>query len=119
MSLTAGWSFPEHVSVESIASRDPGDLIAVLEAFQREVAPRLGAPCPRRDAEHLFAGLVSGQMPAAFAETHLMASTGWSWDMLQRTPADVVRRMTIYLAVARAIREGQSLRFEDEEEWRT
>ena len=71
---------------------------------------------PRREAEHLFAGLISGHLPEAFSEVHLMASTGWSWDTLQKTPADVVRRMVTYLAVNRAIDERTSLEYEDEEE---
>ena len=114
--LTAGWSFPEDVSLRAVASRDAGDLAAVLEAFQREVAPRMGPVSPRREAEHLFAGLISGHLPEAFSEVHLMATTGWSWDTLQKTPADVVRRMATYLAVTSTVHERQSLSFEDEEE---
>ena len=114
--LTAGWSFPEDVSLRAVASRDASDLIAVLEAFQRQVAPHMERVSPRREAEHLFAGMISGRLPEAFSEVHLMASTGWSWDTLQKTPADVVRRMATYQAVTRAICERQSLRFEDEEE---
>ena len=114
--LTTGWSFPEGVSAKAIASRDARDLTVVLEAFQCEVAPRLGPSNPRREAEHLFAGLLSGHLPEEFSEVHLMASTGWSWDALQQPPADVVRRMATYLAVTRTVHERQSLRFEDEED---
>ena len=114
--LTVAWSFPEDVSLAAVASRDAADLTAVLEAFQREVAPRMGRVSPRREAEQLFAGLISGRLPEAFSEVHLMATTGWSWDTLQTTPADVVRRMATYMAVTRAVNERQSLNFEDEEE---
>ncbi len=116
LSLTAGWSFSEPASVEAIDSRDLEDLIAVLEAFKRCAAPYLITRSLRAEAEELFAALMSGQVPAAFVETHLMAATGWSWQRLQKTPADVVRRMATYLAVARAVERGGALNFESEEE---
>ncbi|MCH8184787.1 MAG: hypothetical protein IH862_01655 [Chloroflexi bacterium] len=116
VSLTAGWSFSGPASVEAIASRDPEDLIAVLEAFKRCVAPYLATRSLRAEAEELFAALMSGQVPAAFVEAHLMAATGWSWQRLQETPADIVRRMGTYLAVARAVEGGGALNFENEEE---
>ncbi len=116
VSLTAGWSFSEPASVGAIAARDPEDLIAVLEAFKRCAAPYLAARSLRAEAEELFAALMSGQVPAAFVETHLMAATGWSWQRLQETPADVVWRMATYLAVAQAVEGGGALSFESEEE---
>ena len=116
VSLTAGWSFPGTASVEAIASRDLEDLIAVLEALKRCAAPYLATRSLRAEAEELFAALMSGQVPAAFVETHLMAATGWSWQRLQETPADVVRGMATYLAVARAVEGGGALNFENEEE---
>ena len=116
VSLTAGWSFSEPAIVEAIATRDPEDLIAVLEAFKRCVAPYLATGSLRAEAEELFAALLSGQVPAAFVETHLMAATAWSWQSLQKTPADVVRRMATYLAVARAVEGGGALNFENEGE---
>ena len=116
VSLTAGWSFSEPASVEAIAARDPEDLIAVLEAFKRCAAPYLAMRSLRAEAEELFAALMSGHVPAAFVETHLMAETGWSWQRLQKTPADVARRMATYLAVARAVEGGGALNFENEGE---
>ncbi len=116
VSLTAGWSFSESASVEAIAARNPEDLIAVLEAFKRCAAPYLATRSLQAEAEELFAALTSGQVPTAFVETHLMAATGWSWQRLQETPADVVRRMATYLAVARAVEGGGALSFENEEE---
>ena len=116
VSLTAGWSFSGPATVEAIASRDLEDLIVVLEAFKRCAAPYLATRSLRDEAEELFAALMSGQLPAAFVETHLMAATGWSWQRLQETPADVVRRMATYLAVARAVEGGGALSFENEEE---
>ena len=68
------------------------------------------------EAEELFAALMSGQVPAEFVETHLMAATGWSWQRLKKTPADVVRRMATYLAVANAVEGGGALNFENERE---
>ena len=115
-SLTAGWSFSEPASLETVAARDPEDLIAVLEAFKRYAAPYLVTRSLRAEAEELFVALMSGQVPAAFVETHLMAATGWSWQRLQKTPADVARRMATYLAVARAVEGGGALNFENEEE---
>ena len=116
VSLTAGWSFSGPATVEAIASRDLEDLIVVLEAFKRCAAPYLATRSLRAEAEELFAALMSGQVPAAFVETHLMAATGWSWQMLRETPADVVRGMATYLAVARAVEGGGALNFESEEE---
>ena len=115
VSLTAGWSFSEPASVEAIAARDPEDLIAVLEAFKRCAAPYLATRCLRAEAEELFAAMMSGQVPAAFVEAHLMAETGWSWQRLQNTPADVVRRMATYLVVSRAVEGGGALNFESDE----
>ncbi len=115
-SLTAGWSFSEPASVEAIAARDPEDLIAVLEAFKRSVARHLATRSLRAEAEELFAALLSGQVPADFVETQLLAATGWSWQRLQKTPADVVRRMATYLAVVRAVEGGGALNFENEGE---
>ena len=98
-SLTTAWSFGEEVSVEALAQRDEDDLMVALEAFQREVMPNLESDSPRETAEELFAGMVSGQVPPRFAEVSVMAATGWSWQALQETPADVVQKMAIYLAV--------------------
>ena len=116
VSLTAGWSFSEPASVEAIAARDPEDLIAVLEAFKRCAAPYVATRSLRAEAEELFAALMSGQVPAAFVESHLMAATGWSWERLQKTPADVVRRMATYLVVSRSVEGGGALNFENERE---
>ena len=99
VSITAAWSFREKVSIEAMAQRDPEDLLAVLQVFHREVVPSLEVGSPREMAEALFAGLVAGQLPAQLDEVYLMAATGWSWQDLQATPADVVQKMAVYLAV--------------------
>ena len=114
-SLTIAWSFEDEVSLETLAQRDPGDLVAVLEAFRREVVPYLDEGSPQSMAEELFSGLVAGRIPPQFSEVHLMASTGWSWETLQETPADVVRMMTLYLAVRHVRDSGGTLEYRDAE----
>ena len=110
VSLTAAWSFPEDVSLEALAQRDVDDLVTVLEFFRREVVPVLEAHSPKEVAEEqLFAGLVAGRVPPQFAEVHLMAATGWSWRDLRATPADIVQKMAIYLAVKHAMDSGSAL----------
>ena len=116
VSLTAAWSFGEGVSLEALARRDAQDMIAVLDTLQRDIVPFLEADTPEETAEELFTGLVAGRVPLRFAEVHMMAATGWSWQTLQETPADVVRRMAIYLAVKQT-RDGRaSLEFHDTED---
>lgn len=115
-SLTVAWSFEDEVTSKTVSNRDEDDQIAILEIFHREVVPRLEAASPRRMAEELFAGLMKGQMPPQFDETHIMASTGWSWQTLQETPADVVQKMSVYLAVTRTMQNRGSLDFPDTED---
>ena len=66
-------------------------------------------------AQRLFAGMVVGQIPREFEETHMMAATGWSWQVLQATPIDVVQKMAIYLAVSDARNTQGSLDFPESE----
>ena len=116
VSLTTAWSFGERISLEALAKRDAQDMITVLDTFQRDIVPFLEADTSKVTAEELFAGLVAGRVPLRFAEVHMMAATRWSWQTLQETPADVVRRMAIYLAVKQA-RDGRaSLEFHDTED---
>lgn len=115
VSLTTGWSFREAVSPETLEHRDQEDLIAMLEAFLREVVPFVRAENPTQMAEALLAGLVKGEVPTRFAEVHVMAATGWTWQALQDTPADVVQAMAVYLAVQQARRGGGTLRYHDTE----
>ena len=102
VSLTTAWSFPDPVCPEAMARRDDGDIVAVLEALTSEVAPLWGGQSPKELAEELFGGLVAGRVPNQFVEAHIMALTGWSWSTLQETPADVVERMALYMAVRQA-----------------
>ena len=88
----------------------------MLEVFQSEVVPHLEALSPRQSAEELFAALVEGNIPASFAEVDLMAATGWSWQTLLETPAEVVQKMAVYLAVRNARENGTHIRFEDQED---
>ena len=45
-----------------------------------------------------------------------MAATGWSWQTLQETPADVVQKMAVYLTVTQTIQSKGSLDFPDTED---
>ena len=112
-SLTTAWSFREDISAETVAGRKAIDLVAILEVFQRDVASQLTSAIPAGLSETLFAGLLNDSIPAEFAEVALMAATGWSWHTLETTPADVVQRMAVYLAVRQAREAGGSLDFTD------
>ena len=114
ISLTTAWSFQDEISLETLAHRDAEDVLAAMEILKREVAPLWDSDSPRELAEALFAGLVRGRVPGEFADVHLMALTGWSWDTLMKTPADVVERMAIYLAVKEARESGQTLDYPEE-----
>ena len=81
----------------------------MLEAFRRQIVPRLTGDGTKDAAESLFASMITGRVPPEFADAHLMAFTGWSWSELQQTPADVVVRMAIYIAVSRTLLNGGSL----------
>ena len=109
VSLTTGWSFCEEVGPQSLASRDDGDVAAVLEVFCAQADFLGAAGRSGEDAERLFAALASGRVPSDFAEAHMMLETGWSWRELQDTPADVVERTWVYLAVREAREVGGAL----------
>lgn len=109
VSLTTGWSFSEDIGTQSLASRDDDDVAAVLEVFCAQADFLGAAGRSGEDAERLFAALASGRVPADFAEAHLMLETGWSWRELQDTPADVVERTWVYLAVREAREVGGAL----------
>ena len=99
VSLTRDWSFQEAVSETALLARDDEDIAAVLEVLNREVLPSKCSGGSDEDAEALFAGLVSGRVPAEYVEVCLMAATGWTWQALSETPAEVVSRMALFLAV--------------------
>ena len=111
VSLTTAWSFCEPISRESLARRDAEDVIAAMELLQREVVPLWNGHSPRLLAEELFIGLMTGRIPDEFVETHVMALTGWSWETLQKTPAEVVERKSLYLTVKQAIEVDGALDF--------
>jgi hypothetical protein len=110
-SLSTAWSFREPISVETVGGRDAVDLIVVMEALKGEAWLLREDRSPQRLAEDLLSGLATGRVPDEFAETHLMALTGWDWATLQETPADLVERMAIYLAVKLARGAGGALDF--------
>ena len=78
-----------------------------MDAVERLTAPLAEARSCKELAEGLFEGLVAGRIPEEFADVHLMASTGWSYNELLRTPADVVERMATYLSVRAAYETGR------------
>jgi hypothetical protein len=114
--LSTAWSFQESICPESIALRSEDDIAAMLEAFARNVSSLALDDNPVQLAEELFAGLVTGHVPDHFADVHIMAATGWDWHTLQNTPADVVQRMMIYLAVRQARDSQGAIDFIDEKE---
>ena len=116
VALTIAWSFGEEISLAAVGRRSADDMIAVLRACQQQVAPFLQGVTSRELAQELFAGLVTGHIPPRFAEAHVMTATGWSWQTLQDTPADVVRDVATYLAVTRARETEGELDFPDTED---
>ena len=111
--LTVGWSFPDAVDVEALSRRSPADVAAAMDAVERRAVPLADARSSKELAEGLFEGLVTGRIPEEFADVHLMASTGWSYDELLRTPADVVERMATYLSVRAAYETGGAMEVEE------
>jgi len=111
VALTVAWSFCEPVGLESLGRRAPGDVLTMMKVMEREIVPLWGRDRPRVLGEELFTGLVGGQIPALFAEAHIMAQTGWSWGTLQETPADVVEKMAIYLAVRQAVETKATIEY--------
>lgn len=116
MSLTVEWSFPEQVTMESLALRDLADTAAAMDVLRARVLSRLVLEDPARLAEELFVGLATGRVPPQFVEVHLLAQTGWSWQTLLETPVSVVERMALYLAVRRTRETGGNLRMEEAED---
>ena len=116
--LTSGWSFPEPVSERALLSRDDEDVAAALETLSRELLAPLRAAGSRESAEALFSGIVAGSVPAEFVEVCLMAATGWTWRELSETPADVVIRTALLMAVRDARERGDDLDLWEGEESR-
>ena len=114
VSLTTAWSFPEAITMFSLSHRDAEDVIAAMELLRRAVASLSEAPSPELLAEGLFSGLARGEVPDEFVEAHIMALTGWSWETLMETPADVIERLAIYLAVKQVRAVGGTLDFPEE-----
>ena len=108
--LTKAWGFEEPVCAASVGKREPDDVAAVLAEIGA-VMERLLRARKDRDAlaMELFAGLMEGRVPEAFEEAHLMWRTGWTWQQLQETPADVVELMSAYLSVVDAMESGGSV----------
>jgi hypothetical protein len=114
VSLTTAWSFAEKTSLDSLAQRDVADVLTAMELLRPEVSPPGDGQPPKLLAEELFAGLAVGRVPERFAEVHIMALTGWDWETLQETPADVVGLMALYMAVKDAIDNASSLDITEE-----
>lgn len=114
VSLTTAWSFPEETSLDSLAQRDVADVLTAMELLRPKVSPPGDGQPPKLLAEELFAGLAAGRVPEQFAEVHIMALTGWDWETLQETPADVVELMALYIAVRDARDNASSLDIPEE-----
>ena len=112
--LTLDWSFEEPITIDSLKARDPDDLACVVEAIISTFAKPFESK--RVMAEKLYRGLNGGVLTDEFAEVHIMAATGWSWQELQNTPADVVEMMVTYLCVTQAISSGSTLDLPDQEQ---
>jgi hypothetical protein len=113
LSLTTAWSFADPVTLKSIGCRDGEDVMVVLRVLRAEAPLLWDGPGSRSLAEELFSSLALGRVPEEFAEAHIMALTGWDWATLQETPADVVEKTALYLAVSRARETGGVLEFPD------
>ena len=116
--LTLRWSFLERVGLEALSKRSAADVAAAMDAVERLTAPLAGARSNKELAEGLFEGMVAGRIPDEFADVHLMASTGWSYDELLRTPAAVVERMSTYLSVRAAYETGGAMEVEGNDDGR-
>ncbi len=111
VSLTTAWSFDmpiESASIESIAAED---VVVALRAVHRMLAALWDPRRQRELAERLFVEMAAGRTPDEFEEPRIMALTGWSWQALQDTPADVVEAMTTYLVVREARERGGEVEF--------
>ena len=114
LQLTSDWSFDEPITPDALKARDPDDIACVVEAIVSVFGPP--SESINEMAERLFRGLHSGVLSEEFAEVHIMAATGWSWQELQNTPADVVDNMVTYLGVTQALSSGSSLDLPDQEQ---
>ena len=99
------------MSVSSLPHRDPGDTLAALGLLEAEVLSAWDRRSSENMAEELFSALAAGRVPAEFAEAHVIASTGWSWQTLMDTPADVVEKLALYLSVRYVTEIGGVLDF--------
>ena len=111
VAMTEAWYFQEAVTLESLARRDESDVAAVVQIIHDDVLPWLDQDSPESMAKGLFAGMLTGQVPDGFFEVQLMAATGWSWHTLQSTPADIVLKMALFLAVSQVKEQGGALQF--------
>ena len=114
LQMTSDWCFDEPVTVDALRARDADDLACVIEAIISTYGT--SSEGKREVAQRLFRGLHSEVLPEDFAEVHIMAATGWSWQELQNTPVDVVEKMVTYLDVTRAVSSGSSLDLSDQEQ---
>ena len=117
-SVTTAWSFDEELSAESVGHREPADQEAAIQALKARVISPMTSEDSVSAAEALFAALLEGRVPPRFADVAIMEATGWSWRTLQDTPADVVRRMTVYLLVRQVLAKGGALDYPGEKRGR-
>ena len=115
VALTTAWSFDEPVSLATLRAREAADLGTALDFMGGEIIGSLVQTSLKTMAEELFVGLAGGQVPPSFVEARLMVHTGWSWQTLMETPADVVERVAVYIAVSQAMVTGSALQIEEDE----
>lgn len=111
VALTEGWAFEDEVCLESLKRRDDKDMAAILQAVLEDVLPWLDQDSPEALAKNLFACMMAGQVPHQFFDVQIMVATGWNWQDLQKTPADVVLKTALFLEVLEAKERGGSLQF--------
>lgn len=104
--MTVAWGFDDIPSVEAVTQRDFRDIEAATMVLRDELIPALRILETTDEAERVFGALVADRIPDDYRDEALMADTGWSWQQLQDTPEDVVRRMRLYLSVRSVVERG-------------
>ena len=105
-SMTVEWGFDDSPSEASVMRRDIRDIEAVTSVLLDDALPALRRLISGTEAEEVFKSLISGKLPSGYGDVALMESTGWTWQELQDTPEDVVRRMRVYLSVKSVVERG-------------
>ena len=105
-SMTVEWGFDDSPSAESVMRREVRDIEVVTSVLRDDVLPTLRRLSSVAEAEEVFKALMSGKIPSGYGDVALMESTGWTWQELQDTPEDIVRRTQVYLSVQVVVEQG-------------